>query len=392
MRRTKARTGLWTMEPRAFRSMGAALLVFLAFGIGEARAVNLSIAIDGDSTASSDSMSSTDWERGSKDVVRMGQDINIGVGETVEGDVVAIGGRITIEGTVKGDAVSIGGGIHLLPGAVVHGDVVSVGGRLKRDPGATVMGQNVSIGPAGALGWIPRWGISHRHHESSPGRIGGDVARAIVFFLIGLIMLLAFPRRMAVVRETIRTRFWLSLVVGFGSLVGVTAALVILMITCIGILVAVPGAFLFVLTIVATGTVAAGLIGEAISRRGITTQGSWVRSIAFGILILLVIQIIGRLLASADGGFIYALGRTILILNKAAGSVLAMVGFGSLVLSRLGARTVPPQPWTVPTPPPPPFAGMTTGTAGGTTMAGGVTTGTSTGSTTGSPAEPPPIA
>jgi hypothetical protein len=57
------------------------------------------------------------------------------------GDVVAIGGSITIEGTVKGDAVAVGGGMHLGDNASVSGDVVTVGGGLTRHPNAVVKGE-----------------------------------------------------------------------------------------------------------------------------------------------------------------------------------------------------------------------------------------------------------
>jgi hypothetical protein len=56
------------------------------------------------------------------------------------GDVIAIGGSITIDGTVKGDAVAVGGGMHLDENASISGDVVTVGGGLTRHPNAIVKG------------------------------------------------------------------------------------------------------------------------------------------------------------------------------------------------------------------------------------------------------------
>ena len=56
------------------------------------------------------------------------------------GDIVAIGGSITIDGTVKGDAVTVGGSMHLDENASIFGDVVTVGGGLSRHPNAVIKG------------------------------------------------------------------------------------------------------------------------------------------------------------------------------------------------------------------------------------------------------------
>ncbi len=121
----------------------------------------------GDSTGSYD----YDFSGDKNDVVRMGEDIEIGADQTVHGDVVAIGGRATIYGHVRGDVVSIGGGIHLMSGCVVDGDAVVVGGVMDREEGATVHGQNVSVaGFPKAFGrwWMPRVG---HHYRADVGRV-----------------------------------------------------------------------------------------------------------------------------------------------------------------------------------------------------------------------------
>ena len=56
------------------------------------------------------------------------------------GDIVAIGGSVTVDGDGKGDVVAIGGAVHLNENASVAGDVVTIGGRLWRHPNAVVKG------------------------------------------------------------------------------------------------------------------------------------------------------------------------------------------------------------------------------------------------------------
>jgi hypothetical protein len=62
------------------------------------------------------------------------------------GDIVAIGGRIDLEGHAKGDVVAIGGGVRLAENAQVGGDVVTIGGQLARGNGSEVGGEIVSQG------------------------------------------------------------------------------------------------------------------------------------------------------------------------------------------------------------------------------------------------------
>ncbi len=62
------------------------------------------------------------------------------------GDIVAIGGRVELEGHAKGDLVAIGGGARLGENSQVSGDVVTIGGALARGQGSQVGGDIVSQG------------------------------------------------------------------------------------------------------------------------------------------------------------------------------------------------------------------------------------------------------
>ena len=79
------------------------------------------------------------------DVVRTGESIVIGAEQTVGGDVVSIGGSVTVSGHVRGDAVAIGGDVTVKDGGRVDGDAVSIGGRVNRDEGSHIGGQNVGM-------------------------------------------------------------------------------------------------------------------------------------------------------------------------------------------------------------------------------------------------------
>jgi hypothetical protein len=97
----------------------------------------------------------------SNDRVQFGSSINVSEDEEVGdlvcigcsirvagtcGDIVAIGGRIELEGHAKGDVVAVGGGVRLGENAQVGGDVVTIGGQLARSNGSEVGGEIVSQG------------------------------------------------------------------------------------------------------------------------------------------------------------------------------------------------------------------------------------------------------
>src|ERR1043166_2415212 len=68
-----------------------------------------------------------------------------GRGGRVEGDVVAVFGSVRVEGEVEGSAVAVFGSVDLRRGAIVRGDAVAVGGGLTAE-GARVSGQSVQVG------------------------------------------------------------------------------------------------------------------------------------------------------------------------------------------------------------------------------------------------------
>src|SRR4030067_42190 len=68
------------------------------------------------------------WEEGEEgNVDKCGQSIFIAANEIVEGDAVAIGGSITVDGVVKGSAVAIGGGVTVTNRGQVGGDGGALG-------------------------------------------------------------------------------------------------------------------------------------------------------------------------------------------------------------------------------------------------------------------------
>jgi cytoskeletal protein CcmA (bactofilin family) len=128
-------------------------------------------------------------------VVKMGQPIQVEAGEVVNGDVVAIGGPVTVLGTVKGDVVAVGGSVDV--SGKVDGDAIAAGGSINLNPGASVRGDAVAVGgtvkkAVGSELKGERVGVGMGHGWGSGRRIdsfGGPVA-LLTHWLLQLILVL----------------------------------------------------------------------------------------------------------------------------------------------------------------------------------------------------------
>jgi cytoskeletal protein CcmA (bactofilin family) len=60
------------------------------------------------------------------DKLRSGTDVSVATGETIDHDLYAFGGRVTIDGTINGDLVASGG--QVMVAGTVTGDVIAAGG------------------------------------------------------------------------------------------------------------------------------------------------------------------------------------------------------------------------------------------------------------------------
>ena len=73
-----------------------------------------------------------------QEIVKIGGSVHVPADTMVEGDVVAVGGSVTVDGYVQGDAVAMGGNIRLNPGSRVDRGAVAIGGTVVVDESASV--------------------------------------------------------------------------------------------------------------------------------------------------------------------------------------------------------------------------------------------------------------
>jgi len=257
-------------------------------------------------------------------LVRVFGDIHVPRGKRVSDDVVAIFGSVDVEGEVDGDVVAVLGTIHVHDGATVHGQAVSVGGAVDQEEGATINGETVSVG------FFPvSWGV-----PALPLTLSAIAAGWITAVFTGWIFALVFPTRLIRIATTASQRTGASLLLGLVSLPGFVAALVLLVVTVVGIPLAFLLPFAYLLLVYGGQLAATYVLGCKLVRRPLGSRGLlW--PIAAGGLLVAIFFAVGAVLFVAHG-----MSRPFGLFSGLLGGLLVTgltaIGTGAFLLSKLG--------------------------------------------------------
>ncbi|HXT23046.1 MAG TPA: hypothetical protein VN923_20020 [Thermoanaerobaculia bacterium] len=328
--------------------------------------------------------------------VVMGTPVHVRPGEST-GDVVAIGGGITVDGEVLGDAVSVGGSehvtglvtgntvsvggtIHLGPKARVMGDVVSIGGSVEREPGAEILGRVTEVslwqGLAGGgmgLGGLTigrGWDIDtgHSYFDGALLRFMRSIVFVLVLILLGALAAVIGRQPMERISAAAGAQPWKAGVVGILSIILFVPAMLIVLVLLAVSIVGIPLILLWPFAVLAC--VFAAFFGYLASahalarwsenRFGWRLQGP-VTTIVLGLFLLHGAWLMARLVDVVDssrnvGGFLRLM---LLLFWMLVNLGAAFVGVGAVILARRGGGApVPLSPALPPplpvTPPPAP--------------------------------------
>ncbi|HEX5032379.1 MAG TPA: hypothetical protein VFX78_13090 [Candidatus Eisenbacteria bacterium] len=301
-----------------------------------------------------------DLDSNDNNLVRFGEDIVIPADKVIDGDVVAIGGDVTVYGRVKGDCVSVGGTVNVKDKGVVEGDAVSMGGGVTTSDSASVGGSNVSLGSP--------WTHSHAFWPMVGlfGAVGTGiwlvhtlVRLALTIFLAWLALLLA-RERMVYAVDTMYARFGRSFLWGLagfaGSLVALPTAIVLLIlvgaiaiailaITIIGIPVAIVlllGLILGIIGLVLAVVVAVFLgflngamfLGQRVLGRTTERGRNPLLAIAVGVLLITALKVAGKLIGVLGLIVFHPLAIALAIATGALAAILTIAGFGAMMQTR----------------------------------------------------------
>jgi len=318
------------------------------------------------------------------DIVRFGSNIHVRPGQTISGDVVAMGGDVTVDGHVEGDVVAMGGDVNLGPNGKVDGQLVTLGGQLHEQPGSYVGGQRVTAGglPRGWGGW-PFLGFLGM--MSSGIKAVWAIAKMVLALLIAWAFTQLAPNRTRVAYEAVRREPLMCFGIGLlawalviPSVVALALVCAILCITIIGIPLALAvllGYVLGMILLVIWGyVVGAAVLGERLSRQLGRNASSLTMMAVWGIVAVTGVRVVGHLFGAIPmGGFP---GGMLVVLSAIVGCVLMTIGAGALLRTQARREVIgqwwsgrrgapayatpagpaPAAPGSVPPPPPPPPA------------------------------------
>jgi len=271
---------------------------------------------------------------GGEDIVKFGKDVAVEEDETIDGSVVTIGGNIKVKGTVTKDAVAVGGNVWVDSTGVIEGDAVSVGGEVKKESGAVIRGQKtqVSFGPKGLFRFPPLVGGFYGLAFLT------RIIKIIFFLFVGIVVISIVPKNVAKVKEKIRQDFLKSALVGFAAEIMILPIFLLLIVTIIGIPIAIliqPLLILAALILGYTGT--SYFIGEKMKERTSLKPPSPIMTLVIGILAVESILLLARIVGILGHPF-SPLSWILTFFGWAIWYLVVTVGFGAAILTRLGTR------------------------------------------------------
>jgi cytoskeletal protein CcmA (bactofilin family) len=145
----------------------------------------------------------------------------------VTGDIHAAGGRVLLNGPVAGSVSVAAGTLELGPDTRINGTLSFRGGELKRDAAAVVTGAIEQT-----------TGHAHRHfeqHHDAVWRYTHGWVWSIGLIVLAALIAAALPGPSLRMAQELRERPWLTTLVGLVALTTIPVAAVLLMITIIGI-------------------------------------------------------------------------------------------------------------------------------------------------------------
>jgi cytoskeletal protein CcmA (bactofilin family) len=212
------------------------------------------------------------------DAVLAGGSIGIERASQIGRDLVVAGGEVQLSGTVRRNARITGGAITI--GGTVDGDLEAHGDRIVLLPTARIAGTltysadrpiEIQSG-AQVAGQVTRVDRPERYRTMlNPAarlrlRFAGRILEALWLLVLGLVLVAITPRGVQTIADRMRARFGLSLLAGFVLIVVVPVASVLLLITIVGIPLALALMLLYVATLYPAMIFVSAWLGDALGR------------------------------------------------------------------------------------------------------------------------------
>jgi cytoskeletal protein CcmA (bactofilin family) len=203
----------------------------------------------------------------------------------VGGDVRIAGGNITIEGDITGDLVVAGGQIAILSGTTIRGDLVAAGGQVTNN--GTVRGQT-SI-------YLPK---EKEQKKEFPAKLFaffklGWVLKMLMIIATGLVLFYLLRQGTQEVVRKARDNFGKELLRGFILLVTVPVAILIMLLTVVGVPIGVLGIWIYATLLTLSSVFGGMVLGSVIYRLVLRkTSPLTIGAVLIGIILFQLFKVI----------------------------------------------------------------------------------------------------
>jgi len=259
-------------------------------------------------------------------IVKFGEDVVVGRHEVVMGDVVVIDGDATIYGEVEGGVVAIKGNIRLTSTGWVENDLVCIGGNTDVDPGAHAGGTNV-------FNFEKVWNRAFGHPILPSFFFVLRLVRTVLLVALAVLIITAFPEPTRRVRRYLEKGYARSLAAGLIALFLLPFLFIVLMITVLGIPIAVLLLPLAVLGAFLLGIASFGLLaGEWLLQKFNAKTRSPALAVTVGILLFEAPQLLKKPISYLGSFF----SLSLLLVGIAVFLFIWTPAFGGAVVTRFG--------------------------------------------------------
>jgi len=278
-----------------------------------------------------------------EDIVKFGKGVEVEVDEEIDGDVVAIGGDIKVRGVVTGDVVAIGGDVTVFSTGEVEGDAVSIGGDVTKRGEGIIRGEKVSVrlfqGPLFKFPFTTtRFPFMVAPFQLPAWAFFARVFKIMFFIFLGIVVISVVPKHVGKVKEKVKRDFLKSILVGAAAEVLALPIFILLIITIIGIPVALLVEPLLILMAIILGYTGTCLfVGEKLREHTSLKPDTQIMTLVMGILAVEVIPLTAQVI-KVFGTLFSPLTWVIAFIGWMIGYVVITVGLGASILTRLGTR------------------------------------------------------
>jgi|GEM_PF-1648483 hypothetical protein len=175
---------------------------------------------------------------GRNQITRWGENIIVDRDTRVNSDIQVVRANVTVKGVVNGDVTTVGGDIYVTSTGVINGNAVAVGGKIKKDEGARITGAIMQL----------KLPLMNVNRGSSSYRLALGILLLIVLLglLFAWLMVALVPVPMNRIAQELSKKPFKSFLFGYIFYIGLPIAWLLLLITILGIpiaLLVIPLAF-----------------------------------------------------------------------------------------------------------------------------------------------------